>query len=119
MVNISQDVAGATYMTDRDIVTELLMGSKNAIHKFSSVISETTTPKVRDMLRNQLEKILDTHARIMDFALEKAYYHPLDPSRELKDDLKQAYMALDLETWKMEPDEELSGKQADTPILRS
>lgn len=119
MVNISQDVAGAAYMTEKDIVTELLMGSKNAINKFSAVISESTTPIVRDMLRNQLQQILDTHARIMDYALEKAYYHPLDPSRELRDDLEQAYTALDLEAWKMEPDEELSGKQTDTPILRS
>ncbi|UWG96348.1 spore coat protein [Dehalobacter sp. DCM] len=106
-------------MTERDIVTELLMGSKNEINKFSTVISESTTPKVRDMLRKQLQDVLDSHARIMDYAIEKAYYHPFDPSRELKEDLKQAYTALDLETWKMEPDEELSGKQTDTPILRS
>ncbi|NLI91588.1 MAG: spore coat protein [Peptococcaceae bacterium] len=120
MTNIIQNVAGVDFMTEKDIVTELLLTTKSALSKYSSAISESTTPEVRETMRRHLNTIIDGLGQITDYALAKGYYHPLDPPEQFKDDLKGAYMALDLEAWKLQQDEELSGReQEDTPILRS
>lgn len=119
MTNIIQDVAGVDLMTEKDIVTEILLTTKNALNRYSTAISETTTPQVRETLKKHLNQIIDTHGSIMDYALEKGYYHPFSPPEQFKDDLKEAYLALDLEPWKMQQEEESFGTKRDTPILRS
>lgn len=119
MTNIIQDVAGVDFMTEKDIVTELLLTTKNALSKYSSALSETTTPKVRETLKKHLNQIIDTHGQITDYALEKGYYHPFSPPEQFKDDLKEAYLALDLEPWKLQQSEEFFGPKRDTPIVRS
>lgn len=118
MTNIIQDVAGADLMTEKDIVTEVMLTTKAALNKYALTLGETTTPRVRGVLRKHLEEILDTHARITDYALEKGYYHPFQPSDQLKDDLKTAYLAEDLDVWRSQ-DEELLYDANDTPIVRS
>lgn len=117
-MNIIQDVAGADIMKEKDIVTEIMLTTKAALNKYAFTLGETTTPKVRDVLRRHLDEILDTHAQITDYALEKAYYHPSEPSEQFKDDLKDAYLAVELEVWRSH-DEEMPGNSNDTPIVRS
>ncbi|KUO62561.1 MAG: hypothetical protein APF84_02090 [Gracilibacter sp. BRH_c7a] len=117
-MNIIQNVAGADLMTEKDIVTEFMLTTKAALHKYSLSLGETTTPKVRDVLRRHLNEILDTHAQITDYALEKGHYHPFQPSEQFKDDLKDAYMAVDLEVWRSQ-DEESIYNAKETPIVRS
>ena len=117
-MNIIQNVAGADLMTEKDIVTEVILTTKAALNKYSFTLGETTTPKVRDVLRRHLNEILDTHAQIMDYALEKGYYHPFQPSEQFKDDLKDAYLAVDLEVWRSR-DEEMPNNSNDTPTVRS
>ncbi len=119
MTNIIQDVAGVEFMTEKDIVTELLLTTKNALSKYCSAISETTTSKVRETLKKHLNQIIDSHGQITDYAIERGYYHPFDPPEQFKDDLKEAYMALDLEAWKLQQDEELYASQKDNSIMRS
>ncbi len=119
MTNIIQDVAGVDFMTEKDIVTELLLTTKNVLGKYAAALSEATTPKVRETFKKHLNQIIDSQGQISDYALEKGYYHPFDPSEQFKDDLKEAYLALDLEAWKLEQSEESFGPKRDTPIVRS
>jgi similar to spore coat protein len=119
MANIIQDVAGVNFMTEKDIVTELLLTTKNALSKYASAIGETTTPEVRQTLKNHLNQVIDSLGQITDYALAKDYYHPLNPPEQFQDDVEDAYMALDLEAWKLQQDEELYGSQKDSSIVRS
>jgi len=119
MANIIQDVAGVDFMTEKDIVTEMLLTAKNVLSRYCTAISETTTPQVRETLRKHLNQVIDTHGGIMSYALEKGYYHPFNPAEQFKDDLKEAYLALDLEPWKLQQSEESFGPKRDLPIVRS
>lgn len=119
MANIIQDVAGVDFMTEKDIVTEMLLTTKNVLSRYCTAIGETTTPTVREALTRHLNQIIDTHGQIMDYALRKGYYHPLNPPKQFQDDLKEAYLALDLEPWKLQQGEEFFGSKRDTPIVRS
>lgn len=118
MTNIIQDVAGAAHMTEKDIVTELLLTGKNVLMKYVSAIGETTSPLVRDILKRHLNETIDTHGQMTDYAISKGYYHPFNPSQQFKDDLKDAFLALDMEAWKSQ-DEEFGVKTWDIPKVRS
>lgn len=119
MANIIQDVAGVDFMTEKDIVLELLLTSKNVLNSYCRAIGESTTPEVRETLKKNLNQIIDTHGQIIGYAVEKGYYKPLNPPEQFKDDLKEAYLALDLEPWKLQPSEEFFGPKRDIPIVRS
>lgn len=119
MVNIIQDVAGVDFMTEKDIVMEMILTGKNVLNRYAIAIGETTTPQVRDTLKNHINQIIDTVGQITDYAVAKGYYHPFNTLEQFKDDLKEAYLALDLEPWKMQGDEESFGLKRDLPIVRS
>lgn len=119
MANIIQDVAGVDFMTEKDIVTEMILTGKNVLNRYSTAIGGTTTPQVRETLKRHLNQIIDTLGQITDYAVHKGYYHPFNTPEQFKDDLKEAYMALDLEPWKMQGDEESFGPKRSLPIVRS
>ena len=119
MVNIIQDVAGVDYMTEKDIVMEMLLTGKNVLNRYSTALGETTTPQVRETLKKHLNQIIDTLGEITDYAVAKGYYHPFNTPEQFKDDLREAYLALDLEPWKMQANEESFGPKRDLPIVRS
>lgn len=100
MTNIIQDLAGADLMTEKDIVAELLLCTKNTIKHYASALAETATPQVRDTFKRHLNDAIASHEEITNYALEKGYYHPFNLTEQFKDDLKDAFLALDLETWK-------------------
>ena len=119
MVNIIQDVAGVDFMTEKDIVTELLLTAKNALNRYCMAIGEITNPELRETLKKHINQLIDSQSQLLNYAVEKGYYRPFNPTEKYKDDLKKAYTALDLEPWKLESTEEFYGPKRDLPIVRS
>jgi spore coat protein CotF len=111
MANIIQDVAGVDFMTEKDIVTELLLTSKNALNRYASVLSEAVTPQVRETLKNHLNQIIDFQGQIAAYALNRGYLRPFDPEAQIKDDLKEAYTALDWKPGSCSPEKSFSGRR--------
>jgi len=119
MVNIIQDAAGVDFMTEKDIVTELLLTTKNVLNRYCFALGETANPELRETLKGQINKLIDSQSRLINYAVEKGYYLPYNPLEQFKDDLKKAYTALDLEPWKLESTEDYYGPKRDLPIVRS
>ncbi|NLL51298.1 MAG: spore coat protein [Peptococcaceae bacterium] len=119
MANIIQDVAGVDFMTEKDIVIELLLTSKNTVNRYAAVLSEATSPMVRDVLKKHLNQNIDLQGQIVSYAMAQGYYRPYNPSEQINDDLKKADTSLDLEAWKLQAGEEFFGSKRDTPIVRS
>jgi similar to spore coat protein len=119
MTNIIQDLVGVDFMTEKDIVTELLLSTKHTLTRYTVALGETATPRVREVLKKHLNQTIDTQGQLMDYAVEKGYCYPFNPAEQFKDDLKEAYTALDLEAWKLQSDEESFGPKREIPIVRS
>ncbi|NLP43964.1 MAG: spore coat protein [Peptococcaceae bacterium] len=101
MVNIIQDVAGVDFMTEKDIVTELLLTTKNVLNRYCIAIGETANPELRETLKKHINKLIDSQSNLINYAVGKGYYRPYNPSEQFEDDLKKAYTTLDLEPWKL------------------
>ncbi|NLO98591.1 MAG: spore coat protein [Peptococcaceae bacterium] len=119
MANIIQDVVGVDFMTEKDIVAELLLTSKNVLNRYAAVLSDSTSPTVREILKKHLNQIIDLQGQITAYALSRGYYQPYNPAEQINNELKEADISLDLEAWKLDAGEEFFGMKRDTPIVRS
>jgi similar to spore coat protein len=96
MNEIIQNITGMGGMTDQVIATDLLISAKTGIKNYAAALSETTTPELRESLRNQLNMAIDAHQNITDYMVSKGYYHPSDMSEQLAVDMRTTQTALNL-----------------------
>src|SRR3982750_1787723 len=96
MNEMIQNMTGMGGMTDQVIATDLLLSAKTGIKNYAAALSETTTPELRESLRNQLNMAIDAHQNITDYMVSKGYYHPSDMSEQLAVDMRTTQTALNL-----------------------
>lgn len=96
MNQLVQNMMGMGGMTDQVIATDFLITTKAAIKDYSVAITETTTPKVRDVLREQLRHLITTHENLTNFMMLKGYYHPHELREQLQVDLNAVNTAFNL-----------------------
>lgn len=83
-----------TTMTDEMIANELLMTAKAALKCYAAAITEAPTYEVRVMLQKQLDDAIGAHEQIMNFMINKDWYHPYNIKQQFALDLKTAKDAL-------------------------
>ncbi|MPM85594.1 Spore coat protein F [bioreactor metagenome] len=59
-------------------------------------LTETTSPKVREILKNQLKHAIATHATITNYMLKKGFYHAYNLKEQFEIDMKVTETALTL-----------------------
>lgn len=78
---------------DELIATELLVSSKATVRAYAVALTETISPEVREILKRQLSQVLNQHARIADYMIEREMYHPFDLEKQIKKDKKKVKKA--------------------------
>jgi similar to spore coat protein len=96
MTNILQNLAGMGGLTDQVIASDFLISSKSAVRNIAFAITETSTPELREALREQLRAAVETHAKISDYMTSKGYYHPYHLGDQINVRLQDAHTALTL-----------------------
>lgn len=96
MTNLLQNMAGMGGLTERAIASDFLISSKTAIRNLAFAITETATPELKSVLREQLRNAVDTHAKITDFMTANGYYHPNHLGEQINVRLQDAHTALNL-----------------------
>lgn len=82
---------GNMEINDKDVAMDMLAGSKARITSISRVLTETTNPQLRDLLKTQLTSCVSSHFRLSDMAISKGWYNAYDdPEQQLKKDLNGA-----------------------------
>ncbi|MDQ0159748.1 spore coat protein [Alkalibacillus salilacus] len=94
MTNMLQKIAGMSGMTDQVIATDFLISTKSAIRNITFALTESVTPEVRDVLREQLNYAMEAHEKITLYMMEKGYYNPSDLDEQLSVDVKASKAAL-------------------------
>ncbi|SFB14499.1 MULTISPECIES: spore coat protein [unclassified Bacillus (in: firmicutes)] len=96
MTNLLQNMAGMGGLTERTIASDFLISSKSAIRNLAFAITETATPELKFVLREQLRNAVDTHAKITDFMTANGYYHPNHLGDQINVRLQDVHTALNL-----------------------
>lgn len=91
-----QKIAGLSGMTDQVIATDFLISTKSAVRNLSFALTESVTPDVREVLREQLSSAIEAHEKISQYMMEKGYYNPSDLDKQLQVELKASKAALKL-----------------------
>jgi similar to spore coat protein len=93
---IIQNMMGMGGMTDQVIATDFLITAKAAVRNYAVAITETATPELKTVLREQLNAAIGTHEKITNFMITKGYYHPHELGEQLQFDLTVSETALNL-----------------------
>ncbi|MGN7940864.1 MULTISPECIES: spore coat protein [Bacillaceae] len=96
MNDMMQNMAGMGAMTDQVVATDFLIAAKTGVKNLALAITESSTPEVRDTLKQYLNDAVDTHEQIFHYMVKKGYYHPNNMSEQLTVDLNAAKTAMDL-----------------------
>ncbi|WP_099353783.1 spore coat protein [Fredinandcohnia onubensis] len=96
MNDILKKLMGMGGMTDQVIATDFLISAKAGVRNLAFAITEASTPKVRQVLREQLRHAVETHANISNYMIDKGMYYPSDLSEQLQTDLTITKTALEL-----------------------
>ncbi|WP_010283742.1 spore coat protein [Bacillus timonensis] len=96
MNNVFKNLMGMGGMTDKVIATDFLISTKAGIRNLAFALTETTTPEVRTVLREELRNAIKTHETITNYMIEKGIYHPSNLTEQLNVDLTITDTALNL-----------------------
>ncbi|MGY0694917.1 spore coat protein [Virgibacillus sp. FSP13] len=75
---------------------DLLILSKTSVKTYAAAITETATPMLRETLTKHLQKAIQAHAKIFSYMYDKGLYPAYNLEKLLKNDLKNAHMALEM-----------------------
>lgn len=96
MNSILESLTGLNKMSDQVIATDFLISAKTGVRNLSMALTEAATPKVREVLRRQLNDAIATHETISDYMMKKGYYHAYNPQEQYKVDMQVTDTALSL-----------------------
>jgi len=83
-------------MDDLAIATDLLLSAKSAVRTYAIALTETATPRVRKVLKAQLDTAIDTHQKIADYMIKNEMYHPYNIDEQVEHDLEKSDKVLQL-----------------------
>ena len=92
MRSLSEDDLTAYY------AGQLLGFAKTAVRNYAIAITETATPKLREILQKQLNHAIALHAKVFQFMYERGFYPSYNLNKLLANDAKQAKLAINLPT---------------------
>ncbi|MCT8136613.1 spore coat protein [Anaerobacillus sp. CMMVII] len=73
---------------------DLLALFKTSVRNYSIAITETATPELRKVLKQQLNRAIDTHGKVFAYMHERSYYPAYNLNQLLQNDVNLANKAL-------------------------
>ncbi|MRN55004.1 spore coat protein [Paenibacillus monticola] len=95
---ILEHLTGMNTLTDQVIAMDFLINAKSGVRNYALAVTETGTPEIKAILTRQLEEAIDTHEQILNYMLEREWYHPWNVKEQFQHDLKNILTALDAPT---------------------
>jgi similar to spore coat protein len=96
MNHFLQNFMGMGGITDQIIATDYLVSAKSAVRNYAAAITETATPELKEVLREQLTAAIQAHAIITNYMIAKEYYHPHELREQLQVDFTATETAIKL-----------------------
>lgn len=68
-----QNMTGMGAMTEQVIATDFLISAKTGVKNIATAITETSSPEVRETLKQYLNDAIDTHEQITNYMISKGF----------------------------------------------
>ncbi|MBB3111023.1 hypothetical protein FHS18_003091 [Paenibacillus phyllosphaerae] len=94
MNTIIEHLTGMSTLTDQVVATNLLINAKSGVRNYAMAVTESGTPEVKAMLTKHLEESIDMHERIMNYMIERGWYHPWNIEEQFRLDQQNIETAL-------------------------
>lgn len=75
---------------------DLLGAAKTAVRSYAIAITETATPQLREVFNKQLQGAIRWHGKIYYYMAERGYYPSYNLEKLLKNDVKNAQKAIQM-----------------------
>lgn len=79
-MKIIRNLAGVGDMNEQIIAADFLLNANAAIRDYGTILSETSSPEMREVLRKQLDSAISMQERIQKYMLSRNYYHVYHPA---------------------------------------
>jgi similar to spore coat protein len=96
VIPLIEKLMGVDTLTDQVIAMDLLMSAKAGIQMYAVAATEAATPEVKATFVKHLHEAIDTHAQIIDYMMERGFYHPYHVGEQLHLDRKTVQTALNI-----------------------
>lgn len=90
------DSSGSTEMMEKDVALDMLKDSKYILSTMAMAITETTNPKLREILKKQLNEAAQNHFSLVDISVQNDWYQPHSaPIEQVRQDYEEAQTLTD------------------------
>ncbi len=89
-----RNAEGMPNLADSAFAMDFLLTVKNGVRNYAMAITETSSPELRSVLRNQMEAAIDLHGEISQLMINKGWLHPYDVNEQFPLDVKAAETAV-------------------------
>lgn len=96
MNTIIEHLMGMSTLTDQIITMDMLATAKSGVRNYAMAITEVEDPEIKATLAQQLDDAIDSHERIVTFAMARGWYQPWDVKEQLELDIQNIQTALKL-----------------------
>ncbi|MCM3782510.1 spore coat protein [Neobacillus mesonae] len=93
---IIEKLMGMGSMTDQVIAMDFLINAKSAVRNYAMAVTESGTPEIKEVLIKHLDEAILTHERIVEYMLDRGWYHPYNKTEQLTLNLQNINTALSL-----------------------
>ncbi|MDC2941475.1 spore coat protein [Bacillus cereus] len=76
---------------------DLLGLAKTSVRNYAIAITETATPRLREVLTRQINGAIQLHAQVFNFMYERGYYPAYDLKQLLKNDVQNVQKAIQMQ----------------------
>ncbi|EPY7702147.1 MULTISPECIES: spore coat protein CotF [Bacillus cereus group] len=76
---------------------DLLGLAKTSVRNYAIAVTETATPRLREVLTRQINGAIQLHAQVFNFMYERGYYPAYDLKQLLKNDIQNVQKAIQMQ----------------------
>lgn len=76
---------------------DLLGFAKTSVRSYAITITETATPRLREVLTRQINGAIQLHAQVFNYMYERGYYPSYDLNQLLKNDVQNVQKAIQMQ----------------------
>jgi similar to spore coat protein len=95
---------GMPQRADALFALDFLLTAKEGVRNCAFALTESATPDVRMLLRQQLDEGLALHQEISELMMHKGWFHPYEVNEQFKLDLISAKNTVQIAEMKLFPD---------------
>ena len=98
-----RNAEGMPKLTDTTLSMAFLLNAKTGVRNYAIALSETASPEVRTILRNQLNQAICMHEEISTLMMEKGWFHPIHLEMQFRMDIESSQTASEIAAMNLFP----------------